>query len=85
MWVVYMIYPYLLQIHTLHRTIHPPHHIRHAPRDLPHRHRGLHFRAHGVDARAEAQEIEFLVLLADGILGVDFRDVGVALLDCLGG
>lgn len=72
--------PDLFQIHTLHRLIHPFDYIRHAARDLSHRHRCLDFRAHGVDSRCQAEEVEVLVLLADGILGVDFRYVGVVLL-----
>ena len=74
---------YLLQIHTLHRRIHALDHIRHAARDLPHRHRRLYFGAHGIYSRREAQKVEVLVLLANRILGVDFGDVGVVLLDRL--
>ena len=39
--------------------------------------------ADGIDAAGEAEEVELFVLLADGVLGVDFGDVGVALLDGL--
>ena len=38
---------------------------------------------YGIDAGAKAEEVEFLVLLADGVLSVDFGDVGVTLGDRL--
>lgn len=46
---------------------------------------GLDAGGDGVDAGAEAEEVEFFVLFADGVLGVDFGDVGVVLLDGLVG
>lgn len=72
---------YLLQIHRLHRPIHPFHHPSHAPRDLPHRHRRLHPTRHRIDPAPQSQEVEPLVLLADGVLSVDLGNVRVVLLD----
>lgn len=77
-------YVYLLQIHRLHGLIHPLDHIRHTPRNLPHRNRRLHPRADGIDPRRESQQIQSLVLLPDGILRVNFGDVGMVLLYGLG-
>lgn len=77
--------PHLLQVHTLHRPVHALDHIRHAARDLPHRDSRLHARAHGIDARGQAQQVQILILLPNGILGVDLRNVRVALLDRLDG
>lgn len=74
---------YLFQIHALHSRVHPPYHIRHTARDLAHRDGGLDARADGIDARRETQQVEFFVLLADGVLRVDFGYVGVVLLDGL--
>ena len=70
----------LFKIHSLHRALHPPHHARHAPRNLPHRHRRLHPARDGVYPRAQAQQVQFLVLLPYRVLGVDFGDVRVVLL-----
>ena len=71
---------YLFKIHSLHRALHPPHHARHAPRNLPHRHRRLHPARDGIYPRAQAQQVQFLILLPYRVLGVDFGDVGVVLL-----
>ena len=74
---------YLLQIHTLHRTIHSLHHIRHTPSNLPHGNSRLYPGSHRIDPRRQAQEVQILILLANRILGVDFRYVAVVLLDSL--
>jgi hypothetical protein len=74
---------YLFEIHALHGGIHAFDYVCHTARYLPHRHRRLYTRAHGVYSGREAEEVEVLVLLADRILGVDFGDVGVVLLDRL--
>lgn len=71
---------YLFKIHGLHRALHPPYHARHAPRNLPHRHRRLHPARDGIYPRAQAQQVQFLILLPYRVLGVDFGDVGVVLL-----
>ena len=76
---------HLFQIHGLHRRIHALDYTRHAPRHLPHRDGRLHPAADGIDSAGQAEEVEPLVLLADGVLGVDFGDVAVALLDGLWG
>ena len=76
---------HLFQIHGFHGAFHPAHDAGHAARYLPHRHGGLDPAGDGVDPRAEAEEVEFLVLLADRVLGVDLGDVGVVLLDGLWG
>jgi len=49
---------------------------------LTHRHSGLDSTGHSIDPRGQAQQIQLLVLLADGILSVDFGNVAVVLLDC---
>lgn len=74
---------YFFEIHGLHGAVHALDHARHAACDLPHRDGGLHPARDGVDARAQAQEVELLVLLADGVLGVDLGDVWMVLLDGL--
>lgn len=73
----------LLQIHALHRRIHAPHHVRHAACDLAHGDGRLHARGGRVDARGQAEEVDFFVLLADGVLRVDFGNVRVVLLNGL--
>lgn len=74
---------YLLQIHSLHSLIHPLHNIHHAPRNLAHRNGSLHPAGHRIDPASQSQQIQPLILLADGVLCVDLCDVVVALLDCL--
>jgi len=49
---------------------------------LAHRHSSLDPTGHSIDPRGQAQQVELLVLLADGILSVDFGNVAVVLLDC---
>jgi hypothetical protein len=73
---------HLFQIHSLHSSIHAFYHIRHTTRDLTHRHSRLDSTSHSINPRSQTQEVEFLVLLADSILGVDFGNVAVVLLDC---
>lgn len=75
---------HLLQIHSFHRLVHPLDDVGHAARDLAHGDGGLHAAGDGIDPAPQAEEVEPLVLLADGVLGVDLGDVGVALLDRLG-
>ena len=74
---------HLFKVHTSHRTLHPFHYPSHAACHLPHGDGGLDSAGDGIDPGPEAEEIEFFILLADGILGVDLGDVGVVLLDCL--
>lgn len=74
---------HFFKIHRLHGAVHALDHARHAAGDLPHGDGGLHSAGDGVDARAQAEEVELLVLLADGVLGVDLGDVWVVLLDGL--
>jgi hypothetical protein len=73
---------HLFQIHSLHSSIHAFYHIRHTTRDLTHRHSRLDPTGNSIDPRSQAQQVELLVLLADGVLGVDFGNVAVVLLDC---
>lgn len=44
---------------------------------------GLDSRRHSVHSSAHSQEVHGLVLLSDGVLGVDPRDFRVTFLDCL--
>lgn len=74
---------YLFQIHSFHSLIHSFYNIHHAPCDLAHRNRRLHSTSHRIDSATQSQEIQTFVLLADCVLGVDFCDVVMALLDCL--
>jgi hypothetical protein len=74
---------YLFQIHGLHGSIHAFYHIGHTTRDLAHRHSRLDLTGDSIDPRSQAQQVELLVLLADGVLGVDFGNVAVVLLDGL--
>ena len=48
---------------------------------LAHGDGGLDAGGDGVEAGGEAEEVEGFGALADGVLGVDFGDVGVGLLD----
>lgn len=75
----------LFEIHGFHGLVHALDDVHHAPRDLAHGDGGLHAAGDGIDAAPEAEEVEALVLLADGVLRVDLGDVAVALLDCLRG
>lgn len=74
-------FTHLLQIHTLHGTVHALDDVGHARRDLPHGDSGLHTRACGINAAGQAQQVQLLALLPDGILRVDLGNVAVALLD----
>jgi hypothetical protein len=74
---------YLFQIHSFHCLVHSLYNIHHASCDLTHRNRRLHSASYRIDPAAQSQEVQTLILLADCVLGVDFRDVVVALLDCL--
>ncbi len=76
---------HLFQIHGLHRRIHALDYTGHAARHLPHGDGRLHPAADGIDSAGQAEEVEPFVLLADGVLGVDFGDVAVVLLDGLWG
>jgi len=49
---------------------------------LTHGNSSLNPTSHSIDPRSQAQQVEFLVLLADGVLSVDFCNVAVVLLDC---
>ena len=75
----------LLKVHGFHGRVHALDDVGHGAGDLAHGDGGLDARGDGVNAGAEAEEVEFLVLFADGILGVDFGNVRVVLLDCLTG
>jgi hypothetical protein len=73
---------HLFQIHSLHSSIHAFYHIRHTTRDLTHRHSRLDSACYSIDPRSQTQEVQLLVLLANGVLGVDFGNIAVVLLDC---
>ena len=75
----------LFEVHGAHGALHAFYDSGHGAGDLAHGDGGLDARGDGIDAGAEAEEVEFLVLLADGVLGVDFGDVRVVLLYCLRG
>ena len=72
-----------LEVHALHRLVHALHHGRHVPRHLPHGHGGLDPAGNRVDPACEAQEVQGLVLLPDGVRGVYPRAIVVALLQSL--
>lgn len=74
---------YLFQIHGAHGAFHTFDDAGHGAGDLAHGDGCLDPGSDGVDAAAESEEVEFLVLLADGILGVYLGYVGVVLLDSL--
>ena len=71
----------LLQIHSLHGLIHALNYIHHAPSDCSHCDSSLHSTSHCVDPTAQSQEIQPLILFADGILCIDFGYIVMALLD----
>ena len=50
---------------------------------MAHCHGGLDPRRDGIDAGGQAQEVDFFVLFADGVGGVDFGNVRVVLLEGL--
>jgi hypothetical protein len=74
---------YLFEIHGFHSMIHALDHFRHASCHLPHRDGCLYTRTDGIDAGRQTEEIQAFVLLADGILSIDFGDIGMILLDGL--
>lgn len=74
---------YLFQIHGAHGAFHAFYDAGHGAGDLAHGDGCLDPGCDGVDAAAESEEVEFLVLLTDGILGVYLGYVGVVLLDSL--
>jgi len=74
---------HLFQIHLFHRLVHSLNHIRHTACHLSHGNCRLYFRADRIDARSKSEEVQLLVLFANRILGVDFGDIRVTLLDCL--
>lgn len=72
-------FSHLFQIHALHRLIHTPHHIRHAAGHTPHGNSSLDSRAHGIDSAGESEKLQVFVFLPNGVAGVYFGDVVVAL------
>lgn len=73
----------LVEVHGLHGALHAADDAGHAARHLAHRDGRLDAGGDGVDAGGEAEEGELFVLLPDGVLGVDFGNVWVVLLDGL--
>ena len=71
--------PHLLQVHGLHGAVHLLDDAAQVLRDLLEAHRRLHLGRDGVHARRQAQVVDGLVLLADGVLCVDTRAVRVVL------
>lgn len=74
---------YLLKIHTLHRLIHTFDNIAHTLRHRPHRNSRLHPTAHSIYPARQLKQIQLLILFPDRVLGVNLRDIVVALLDRL--
>lgn len=74
---------YLFEIHGAHGAFHAFDDAGHGAGDLAHGDGCLDAGGDGVDAAAQAEEVEFFVLLPDGVLRVYLGDVRVVLLDCL--
>lgn len=74
---------HLFEIHLLHSAVHAFHYVCHTTRDLTHRHSRLHSASDSIDPAGQPQQIQLLILLANGILSVDLGDVAVVLLDRL--
>lgn len=74
---------YAFRTHRLHGDIQTSVDLHHVARDLAHSNCCLYTASDGIDAGGELQEVELLVLFADGVSGVDACDIVVALLHSL--
>lgn len=74
---------YAFRTHRLHGHVQAPVDLHHVASDLAHSDCCLYTASDGIDAGGELQEVELLILFADGVSGVDACNVVVALLHSL--
>jgi hypothetical protein len=74
---------YLLKVHALHCPIHASYNIGHTSCNLSHGDGCLHSTTDCINPTSQPEQVQLLILLAYCVLGVNFGDICVILLDSL--